>query len=80
MAQLLKSLPAMRETWVSSPGREDPWRREGQPASVFFLESPRDRGAWRAAVHGATESQTRLSNTHGSLSEVFKTPVSPSIR
>ena len=23
-----------------------------------------DRGAWRATVHGVTESQTRLSHTH----------------
>ena len=26
-----------------------------------LLENPMDRGAWRATVHGAAESQTRLS-------------------
>ena len=28
MAQLVKSLPAMRETWVQSLGREDPLEKE----------------------------------------------------
>ena len=28
VAQLLKNLPEMQETWVQSLGREDPWRRE----------------------------------------------------
>ena len=27
-----------------------------------FLENPMDRGAWWAAVHGVTKSQTRLSD------------------
>ena len=27
MAQLVKNLPAMRETWVRSLGWEDPWRK-----------------------------------------------------
>ena len=31
VAQTVKSLPAMRETWVRSLGWEDPWRRKGQP-------------------------------------------------
>ena len=26
------------------------------------LENPMDRGAWKAAVHGVTEGQTRLSD------------------
>ena len=28
IAQLVKNLPAMQETWVPSLGWEDPWRRE----------------------------------------------------
>ena len=28
MAQRLKPLPAMRETWVQSLGQEDPWEKE----------------------------------------------------
>ena len=30
--------------WV----RKIPWRRKGQPAQVFLVENPMDRGAWRA--------------------------------
>ena len=26
------------------------------------LENPKDRGAWKATVHGVTKSQTQLSN------------------
>ena len=35
VAQMVKNLPAMQETWVQSLGREDPWRREQQPTPVF---------------------------------------------
>ena len=35
MAQLVKNLPAVRETWVRSLGWEDPRRRERLPAPVF---------------------------------------------
>ena len=44
----------MQGTWVRPPGQEDPWRRA--------RHHPGDRGAWRAAVHGATKSQTRPSS------------------
>ena len=33
-----------------SPGGEP-----GNPLQYFWLENPMDRGAWQAAVHGATE-------------------------
>ena len=36
MAQLVKNLPAMRETWLRSLGWEDPWRRERLPTPVFL--------------------------------------------
>ena len=29
--------------------------------SILAWRIPRDRGGWRATVHGVTESQTRLS-------------------
>ena len=35
VAQLVKNLPAMWETWVRSLGWEDPWRRERLPTPVF---------------------------------------------
>ena len=36
IAQLVKNLPAMRETWVWTLGWEDPWRRERLPTPVFW--------------------------------------------
>ena len=32
------------------------------PLQYSCLENPMDRGAWKAAVHGVTEGQTRLSD------------------
>ena len=34
----------------------------GTPLQYSCLEYPMDGGAWKAAVHGAAEGQTRLSN------------------
>ena len=58
-----ENLPAMRETWVQSLGREDPLE-EGMAArsSILVWRNPMDRGAWWATVHGVTKSQTRLSS------------------
>ena len=36
MAQLVKNLPAMWETWVQSLGWEETWRRERLCTSVFW--------------------------------------------
>ena len=59
VAQLVKNLPAMQETWVQSLVGKIPWKRAWQPTPVFLLgEYPTDRGAWRATVHGAAKSQT----------------------
>ena len=37
-----------------------PWRRKWQPTPVFLPGESMDRGAWRATVHGVTQSWTRL--------------------
>ena len=34
----------------------------GTPLWYSCLENPMDGGAWKAAVHGVAEAQTRLSN------------------
>ena len=34
----------------------------GTPLQYSCLENPMDRGAWQAAVHGAAEARTRLSD------------------
>ena len=36
--------------------------RNVNPLQYSCLENPTDRGPWWAAVHGVTESQTRLSS------------------
>ena len=62
MAQRLKCLPGMQETWVRFLSREDPLEKEnGNPLQYSCLENPMDGGAWWATVHGGTKNQTRLS-------------------
>ena len=51
MAQKVKNLPTMQETWVQSLGQEDSLEKE----MVTQLGNPMDRGAWRATVHGAVK-------------------------
>ena len=89
VAQRLKRLPAMRETWVQSLGREDslekeiathsstlawriPWGYRPHPLQYSCLETPMDRGAWWATVHGVTKNQTQLSDFHFHYSKVSK--------
>ena len=56
MAQRLKRLPAMWETWVRSLGWEDPLDEgNGNPLQYSCLENPMNRGAWRATVHGVAK-------------------------
>ena len=77
MAQLVKNLPAMRETWVGLPhcripGLFDPWvgkipwRRERLPTPVFWPgELP-----CIYTVHGVVKSQTQLSDSLSTLTLV----------
>ena len=59
VAQTVKNLPAMRETWVQSLGWEDALE-EGMAthSSMLAWKIPTDREAWWAAVHGVSESDT----------------------
>ena len=36
VAQTVKNLPAMQETWVQFLGQKIPWRREWLPTPVFL--------------------------------------------
>ena len=38
------------------------WRRQWHPTPVLLPGKPLDGGAWKAAVHGVAEGQTRLSD------------------
>ena len=46
VAQRVKRLPSMWETWVRSLAREDPLENEMQTTPVSCLENPTDGGAW----------------------------------
>ena len=47
VAQTVKRLSTMRETWVLSLGREDPLEKKmATHSSNYCLENPMDRGAW----------------------------------
>ena len=59
MAQTVKNLPAMWETWVRSlEDLRDPLE-EGMVAhsSILAWKIPMDRGVWRIIVHGVAKSQ-----------------------
>ena len=67
VGQLVKSLPAMQETWFSPRVWKIPKRKKWQPSPVFL---PREFHGWRSLVGfcGVTKSQTQLSD---SLSTMF---------
>ena len=62
MAETIKNLPAMQETWVQSVGPEDYLEKEGDgyPLQYSYLENPMDRRAWWATVHRITKSRIGL--------------------
>ena len=67
VAQLVKNLPAMRETWVQSLGWEDPLEKgKGYPLQYSGLENSMD---W--TVHGVSKSQTWLSDFHFHFSHSY---------
>ena len=61
MAQAVKSLPAVQETWFRPLGWEDPLEKGmATHSSIHAWRIPMDRGAWQATVHGVAKSQTQL--------------------
>ena len=59
MAQMVKNLPEMQETWVQFLDWEDPLE-EGMAtlSSVLAWRMPMDRRAWGPTVLGVTKSHT----------------------
>ena len=57
MAQVVKKLPAMRETWMQSLGQEGPLEKEMATHSSILAW---DRGVWR--VSPCVPKGTQLSN------------------
>ena len=67
VAQRLKHLPAMRETWVQSLGQKIPWRRKWQPTPVFLPgESHGQRSLVGYSPQGRKESDTTERLHYGS--------------
>ena len=63
VAQTVKNLPAMQETWFWSLGWEDPLEKGMVThTSVLVSRITVDRGAWRTIVYGVPKSQTQLSD------------------
>ena len=63
VAQRVKHLPAMWESWVQSlDGEDSPGEGNGNPLQWSCLKKPMDGEAWWATVHGVTKSQTWLSD------------------
>ena len=65
VAQSVKNLPAVQETWVQTLGWEDPLE-EGMAthSSILAWRIPMDKGAWWATVQGVAKSQMQLSTAH----------------
>ena len=60
VAQTVKNLPAVQETWVQSLGWEDPLEKGmAIHSSILAWRIPwREEGAWQTTVHGVAESWT----------------------
>ena len=55
---VVKNLPALGDAGSIPGSRRSPGEGNGNPVQYACLESPMDRGAWWATVHGVTKSQT----------------------
>ena len=59
VAQSVKHLPPMWETWIQFLGQEVPLEKEmATHSSILARKNPMDRGVWLATVHGVAKSQT----------------------
>ena len=59
VAQMVKNLPAVQETWVWSPGQEDLLEKEVQPTPVFLPgESRKQRNLVGYSSRGRKDSDT----------------------
>ena len=59
VAQMVKNLPVMWETWVRSLGWEVPLEKDmATHSSILDWRSYMDRGAWWATIHRVAKSRT----------------------
>ena len=57
VAQMVKNLPAMQETWVQPLGGKEPLMERVAAHSSILVENSMNRGTWQAAIHGVAENQ-----------------------
>ena len=62
VAQMVKNLPAMWETWVQSLSQKNPLEKGMATHSSILAWRMPQTGVWRATVHGVEKSRTRLSD------------------
>ena len=63
VAQTVRNLPAMQETWVQSLGWEDPLKvGMATHSSILAWRIPIDRGAWRAVQSTMEQLSTALAS------------------
>ena len=75
VAQTVKRLPAMRETWVQSLGWEDLLEKEmATQSSILTWKIPWTEEPGQAIVHGVAKSRTRLSSLTHSLTHPYSGP------
>ena len=68
MAQTVKGPPAVQETWVRSPGWEDPLEKEmAAHSSTLAWKLPWMEEPGRLQSMGSQKSRTGVSNFTGSL-------------
>ena len=58
VVQMVKNLPAMQRLRFNPGSGRSPGEGNGNPFQYSCLESPMDRGAWWATVHGVAKSWT----------------------
>ena len=74
VAQMVKNLPAMRETWVQNPGLgRSPGEGNSYPFQYSGLENSTDKGDQQATVPGVAKSGTEHDwvTSHTSLCDGF---------
>ena len=63
VAQVVKNLPVMQETWVRFLSWEDPLKKGMATCFQYScLENSMDRGDWWATVNGVPKNRTKLSD------------------
>ena len=64
VAHTVKNLPAKAGGLGPIPGSGRSYEGSGNPLQCSCLQNSMDRGAWRASIHGVTQSGARLTDRH----------------